>query len=120
MAQGSIYISAPDGSIDLRALADWFRVDDAFRGRIRLIEEPIRPGHMGGMIEVIAISVGGGGVANTLVRYLFTWLGKYGDRHSAHLTLKDDTGREVSLDVNGLHDSDALASKAFEFFSNGE
>lgn len=120
MTQGSINISTPDGSIDLRSLADWFRADEAIRGRVHLVEEPIRPGHMGGVVEVIAISVGGGGVANTLVRYFFTWLGKHGDQHRAHLTLKDENGRQASLDVNGVRDPEALALKVFEFFADGE
>jgi hypothetical protein len=75
---------------------------------------------MGGVVEVIAISVGGGGVANTLVRYFFTWLGKHGDRHSARLILKDENGRQASLDVNGIRDSEALMLKVFEFFSDDE
>jgi Effector Associated Constant Component 1 len=120
MAQGTINISTPDESIDLRALADWFRSDETLRRGMRLIDKPFEPGHMGGMIEAITISVGAGGVANTLVRYLFTWLGKHGERHRARLTLKDETGREVSLDINGLHDSDALARKVLEFFPDGE
>ena len=120
MTQGNVIISAPDGSIDLRALADWFRADYAFRSRTRLIEEPIKPGHMGGMIEAIAIAVGGGGAVNTLIRYFFIWLGKHQDKHSAHLTLQDDTGRELSFNIDGLSDPNAIIQKAFDFFSQSE
>jgi len=120
MTKGSINISAPDGSIDLRSLADWFRADETIRGRVSLVEEPIRAGHMGGVVAEIAISVGGSGVASTLARYFFIWLGKHGDRHTARLTLKDENGRQASLDVNGIRDSEALMRKVFEFFADGE
>ncbi|MDB6014692.1 MAG: hypothetical protein JWL65_6942 [Gammaproteobacteria bacterium] len=120
MMRGSVSISTSDGSIDLRALAAWLREDDIFRGKIRLDEEPINLGHMGGLIGEIIIAVGGGGVANTLIRQLFTWLEKRGDRHAAHLTLKDGTGREASLDVSGLDNPDAIMHRVFEFFSSGK
>jgi hypothetical protein len=118
MPQGAISIAIPDESLGLRELGEWFREDDTLRGKISYKEQPVKPGQMGGMIEAIIIAVGSGGAATTLIRQFFTWLRRSGDRHTVHLTLKDDTGREVHLDVNGLKDSDVIARKAFEFFSS--
>ena len=117
MPQGNISIAIPNESTGLRELGEWFREDDVLRGKISYEEKPIQPGQMGGMVEAIVIAVGSGGAATTLIRQFFIWLGKNGERYTAHLTLKDAKGREVNLDVNGVADSDAIARKAFEFFS---
>jgi Effector Associated Constant Component 1 len=119
MPQGSISIVIPNETIGLRELGEWFRADDTFRGKVNYKERPIEPGQMGGMTEAIVIAVGSGGAATTLIRQLFIWLGRRGERYTAHLTLKDGKGREVSLDINGLTDSDAITRKFFDFFSSG-
>jgi hypothetical protein len=117
MPQGSISIAIPNESTALRELGEWFRADDDLRGKTSYKEKLVEPGQMGGMIEAIVIAVGSGGAATTLIRQFFTWLGRRGEGYTAHLTLKDDKGREASLDVNGLKDSDAIIQKAFAFFS---
>lgn len=105
----------------MRELADWILEDDTFYGKVRLNEGAIEPGQMGsGIVETMVIAVGSGGVANTLIRCLFTWLRKRRDRYTARLVLKDGEGREINLDMNGLTDPDAIISKAFEFFSPDE
>jgi hypothetical protein len=71
------------------------------------------------MIEAVVIAVGGGGAANTLIRQFFVWLRTSREQHTVHLTLKDGNGREATLNVNGLKDSDAITRKVFEFFSTG-
>lgn len=101
----------------MRELADWFRADDIFSGKVHYDEKPIVSSQMGGVIEAVVIAVGSGGAATTLVLQFFTWLRIHSERHIAHLTLKDGTGREVSLDIDGLNDSEAIARKAFDFFS---
>lgn len=118
MQQGSVSITIQDYPQDMYELGDWFRADDQFRGKISYKEKLIQPGQMGGMVEAIVIAVGSGGAATTLIRQFFSWLGRSGERHTAHLTLKDSNGRELSLDINGLTDSDAIARQAFEFFAS--
>jgi hypothetical protein len=118
MQQGSISITIPNYSLGTHELGDWFRADDTFRGKIRYSEKPVKAGQMGGMVEAIVIAVGSHGAATTLIRQFFTWLRSSSERHTAHLTLKDGNGRELSLDINGLTDSDAITRQAFEFFSS--
>jgi hypothetical protein len=118
MPQGSISIVIPNESVALRELGEWFRADDTFRGKVGYKEKTIQPGQMGGMVEAVIIAVGSGGAVTTLIRQFFTWLGRKGERHTAHLTLKDGNGREVTLDVNGLTDPEAIIRRAFEFFSS--
>src|ERR1700728_1708153 len=99
MQQGTVSISGANGAGDLRELADWLRADDIFHGQIHLDEKPIQSSHMGGLTEAIIIAVGRGGLANTLVRQIFTWLARR-EHRTVRLTLKDGTGREAILDVN--------------------
>jgi hypothetical protein len=118
MPQGSISIIIPNESVGLRELGEWFRADDTFHGKVGYKEKAIQSGQMGGIIEAVIIAVGSGGAATTLIRQFFTWLRRKGERYTAHLTMKDGHGREVTLDVNGLTDPEAITQKAFEFFSS--
>ena len=58
---------------DLRQLANWLRDEDELRGRVRLVERPIEPGHMGGVLDTVQI-VATSGTATALVTSLFGWL----------------------------------------------
>jgi hypothetical protein len=58
---------------DLRQLANWLRDEDDLRGRVRLVEGPVTPGQMGGVVDAVEL-IATSGTATALVRSLFGWL----------------------------------------------
>ncbi|MGH3771052.1 MAG: effector-associated constant component EACC1 [Pseudonocardiaceae bacterium] len=48
-------ISADD---ELRSLPKWLRREDTLRGRVRSVQEPVRPGQMGGALDALVVALG--------------------------------------------------------------
>lgn len=95
-------ISAEDGDA-LRSLLDWLRHEDAFRGRVHVAHAPVRPGQMGGMLDVLVVALGSGGVGAALATSLSTWLRRPRGT-DVKLTLTADDGRKLELDARRVPD----------------
>ncbi|MFB8277231.1 effector-associated constant component EACC1 [Nocardia colli] len=96
-----------DGSPDdLVELLDWFRHDDALRGRVRPQSPQIREGQMGGLYDVLVVAVGAGGIATALTRSLTVWL--INRRSDITLTVTSPDGVKVDLDAKRVKSSDVL------------
>ncbi|RGP46623.1 effector-associated constant component EACC1 [Rhodococcus qingshengii] len=90
----SIQISGNSG--DLVQLLDWIRRDEVLRGRVQLQASRPADGQMGGLSDVLMVTLGGGGAVTILAKSLSTW---FTTRHS-DLTLKVTlpNGTEISVD----------------------
>ncbi|MEV0600247.1 hypothetical protein AB0I82_13240 [Streptomyces sp. NPDC050315] len=98
----TLAVQSADPERHLRALRDWLAREDAFRGRLRLLDRPVRDGEMGGVLDVLAVSLGSGGAGALLVQALSAWLGQRGADVSVTVTAPD--GREVTIDVRRTQD----------------
>ncbi|MFI6218082.1 hypothetical protein ACIBCD_39255 [Nocardia brasiliensis] len=91
---------------DLLQLLDWFRNDDALRGRVQPESPEFRDNQMGGLYDVLAVAVGVGGVAPALASSLSTWLTHRRSDITLKLTRAD--GTEIELDARRVSSSDAV------------
>jgi hypothetical protein len=117
MPVGSIEIRAVGTGEDMRALRAWLGREDDLRGRVGLLEQPLKAGHMGGITEAVTVAVSSGGVATVTVRSVFAWLSQRERGHHVRLTLQDDSGRRANVEFDGLQDSEPVIEKVFDFFS---
>ncbi|MGH3426526.1 MAG: effector-associated constant component EACC1 [Pseudonocardiaceae bacterium] len=99
-------ISAEDGDV-LRSLLDWLRHEDALRGRVRTGHAPVRPGEMGGVLEVLEVALGSGGAGAVLAGSVSTWLSQP-RRADVTLTVTAEDGRHIELDAHRVRDPAAL------------
>lgn len=115
--------SVPDGEIlikvepeYLRSLADWLSHEDALRGRVRPARQPPQPGEMGGVIELLTVSLGSGGAGAMLVRSICAWLSQR--RTQVSVSLKDSDGREFSFSATARNQDPAeVFAQASAMFS---
>lgn len=95
-------ISAEDGDV-LRSLLDWLRHEDTLRGRVRAAHAPVRPGEMGGVLDVLMVALGSGGVGAALATSISTWLSQP-RRADVKLTITAENGRHLELDARRVRD----------------
>ncbi|MGH3853436.1 MAG: effector-associated constant component EACC1 [Pseudonocardiaceae bacterium] len=99
-------ISAEDSDA-LRSLLDWLRHEDALRGRVRAAHAPVRPGEMGGLLEVLEVALGSGGAGAVLATSVSTWLSQP-RRADVKLTVTAEDGRHIELDARRVRDPAVL------------
>jgi hypothetical protein len=86
----------------LRSLLDWLAHEDELRGRMELRSRPLAEGEMGGLADVLAVSLGSGGAGVVIAQALSTWLSRRGT--DVTVTVKAPDGREISVDARGAED----------------
>ncbi|MEU4836859.1 effector-associated constant component EACC1 [Nocardia testacea] len=84
----------------LRSLLDWFRHEEELRGAVESVRAPIKPGQMGGALELLAVAVGSGGAATALVRALIAWAATR--RSDLTLTLSNENGKVLEVDAKRI------------------
>ena len=99
-------ISAEDGDV-LRSLLDWLRHEDTLRGRVRTAPTPVRPGEMGGVLDVLMVALGSGGAGVALATSVSTWLSQP-RRTDVKLTVTAESGRQIKLDARRVQDPAVL------------
>jgi hypothetical protein len=90
----------------VRTLRTWLELEDELRGRLELRNKPILPGQMGGVVDVLAVTLGTGGAGAVLAASLSTWLTQR--RADVTVIVKAPDGREVSVDVRRARDPEAV------------
>ncbi|WP_341514535.1 hypothetical protein AAC389_29840 (plasmid) [Rhodococcus qingshengii] len=81
---------------DLVLLMEWFRRDEALRGRVQLQASSPHDGQMGGLADVLMVALGAGGVGTALVQSIKAW---YTTRHSdLNLKVTLPNGTEVLVE----------------------
>jgi Effector Associated Constant Component 1 len=99
-------IGADDGDV-LRSLLDWLRHEDALRGRVRAAQTPVRPGEMGGVLDVLEVALGSGGAGAVLATSVSAWLSQP-RRADVTLTVTAEDGRHIELDARRVRDPAVL------------
>lgn len=90
-------IRITDGTTeDLRALYAWLNDEDALRGRVRTVSQPIGAQDLGSLPELLTVALGAGGAGTVLASSLKTWLQTR--RSSVKITV-ESAGRTVTLDL---------------------
>lgn len=69
-----ISVTGADAADDLRALRTWLAEEPELRGRVRLVERPPEPGHLGSVPVMIMVTLGTGATTAGLVTTVSTWL----------------------------------------------
>jgi hypothetical protein len=107
-----------DGSGDeLRQLARWLRDEDDLRGRVNLVDQPIAPGQMGGVLDTVQVVLTSG-TAGTLVTSLFAWLGHR--KATNKVRLKVQIGETtVELTCGSTDDAGALIDRIRTMLTDG-
>ncbi|MER7793809.1 hypothetical protein [Streptomyces sp. NPDC097640] len=99
-----------DGADDeLRSLYDWLGHEDELRGRLELRPRPLAEGEMGGVLDVLAVTLGAGGIGG-LISSVSTWPGLR--RSDVTVTVTAADGRDVTIDVRGAADPLAVIREA--------
>ncbi|MFE6926345.1 hypothetical protein ACFVAV_35415 [Nocardia sp. NPDC057663] len=96
---GQLTIRTSGDSDELFRLLEWFRNDDALRGRVTLPTSQPREGQMGDVYDVLIVLVGAGGLGPALAMSLSGWLKTR--RSQVKLTLKRK-GIELELDAESI------------------
>ncbi|MBB5912914.1 hypothetical protein BJY24_001781 [Nocardia transvalensis] len=97
MTAGTIAIRLDQQNDDeLRALARWLQDDEELQGRVRLREEPIREGQMGGVLDSVVVVLGSG-TAAAATTSLFDWLSRKREATKITLTVRKPGGPEIEL-----------------------
>ncbi|MGH3866467.1 MAG: effector-associated constant component EACC1 [Pseudonocardiaceae bacterium] len=99
-------ISAEDGDV-LRSLLDWLRHEDTLRSRVRTARTPVRPGEMGGVLDVLEVALGSGGAGAALAASVSSWLSQP-RRTDVTLTVTAEDGRRIELDARRVRDPAVL------------
>ncbi|NNH76027.1 hypothetical protein HLB23_40320 [Nocardia uniformis] len=108
---------APD---DLVHLLDWFRRDEALRGRVQSQAPQASDGHMGDLYDVLMVTLGAGGAATALVNSLRIW---FTTRHAElTLTVTLPDGTEILLDGKRVKQDETFVSlqKMIETLGTGQ
>jgi hypothetical protein len=95
-------IGGPSADQYLRELNGWLAAEDELRGRQRLRRRTIATGDMGGLLEVLTVTLGSGGAGAVLATSLSTWLTQR--RADVVVTVTSSDGRQVTVDVHRAAD----------------
>ena len=109
----TITVDNDDTRIELEALFDWLRHEDALRGRVRLRPTAVAPGAMGTLDDVLTVALGAGGVGVVLARSLSEWLRQR--TSDVRLTLTRSNGEKISLEGRRIRDPAELIETVSRF-----
>lgn len=101
-----------------RSLQAWLAHEDDFRGRVSTRRQPIRPGEMGSVIDVLVVALGSGGAGAVLARSVTTWLTQ--TRADITLTIKSREGTQIKIDVNRAKDAQGVIREIGELIEKSE
>ncbi|MFF1378222.1 hypothetical protein [Streptomyces sp. NPDC058308] len=82
-----------------RNLHDWLQREDELRGRVRLRSEAPEPDRMGGVAELVLVSVSSGTVA-ALVSSVQLWIRQR--RADLSIVVRHPDGKEVEIDAQQI------------------
>lgn len=99
-AEVRVRVSGDGARGQLRSLSAWLSDDVALRGRWRLVAAPPGPGSMGAATEVLAITLGPGGLATALAATLIAWIRSRTGAVSVEFSRRD--GTTMRLDAKNV------------------
>lgn len=117
MVVSTVSVSLDGTDDELRQLAQWLRDEDELRGRVTLMEQPISPGHMGGVLDTIQVVLTSG-TAGSLVTSIIAWLGHR--RATGKVTVKIPTarGQVIEMRCGSADDAQDILDKIDKILTN--
>ncbi|MBF6301026.1 hypothetical protein IU459_26280 [Nocardia amamiensis] len=99
---------------ELTELMSWLGREDDFRGRVSIEQQPIRPGEMGAVSDVLIVALGAGGAGTVLATSLGVWIVHRKPRVDIEITR--DEGQSVKIVARGLPEGEVtqLLHKALD------
>lgn len=102
-----IRITSGDSVAEFAALWSWLRDDPSLSAATRRVEKPVSATELGGgVVELLAVTLGSGGFGVTLARSLTTWLQTR--RPDVSISVSAE-GRSVELIARGLSEQKAIS-----------
>ncbi|WP_333767870.1 effector-associated constant component EACC1 [Streptomyces sp. IBSBF 2435] len=102
--QAHIRLNGETAQTELSALADWLSREDEFRGRSAMERPEARPGHMGGISEVVIVALGAQGAGTALAASLSVWIRHR--RPSADIEVTGPGGETVKISLRNVPEAD--------------
>jgi hypothetical protein len=120
LAADEVRIAATDDPDELRSLIKWLRNEGDLRSRLTLQDAALAPGHMGGALDCISLTLGGSGIGTVFVKSLFTYLGQRRKAVVLDLRIKREDGRELELKLTNDKSAEATLDAAIRFLDAPE
>jgi hypothetical protein len=98
--------NAVDTVTEYAALMAWLNGDRELRGRVRGIARPPADGELGGVLDVVAVSLGSGGVCVALAQVLAEFVRNR--RTDVEVTVERDKKKTKTVSVKANRAADAL------------
>ncbi|MFI7526484.1 hypothetical protein [Nocardia salmonicida] len=92
-------VGSDDSHREVTSLREWLGRESLLRGHIHVELEPIRPGEMGGLENILVVAVGSSGAATVLARSVTVWLQQRRSELRVEITGRD--GSHVGIDAKG-------------------
>jgi Effector Associated Constant Component 1 len=93
---------------DLSSLRQWLADEPEFRGRVRIVEAPIREGQMGGLAEALSVGLASGGALTVLASSVSVWLRERRSKLTVKIVKPDGSSQEITASGPA---ADVLATK---------
>lgn len=97
---------------DLASLREWLSLEDALRGRVRLVDGPAADDEMGVGTELVVVVGAAVPVVSVLARAVTTWLVQR--RSDVTVTVTAPDGRSVSVDAKRVVDPEKLIREVLD------
>lgn len=101
-----VSITGVDSTENLRTLRTWLAEEPELRGRVRLVERPPEPGHLGTVPELILVTLGTGSATTGFATAVNAWLQHRAVDVACTVTrIADGTG--ITMSARQLRQADA-------------
>lgn len=92
-------IGSDDPHRESQSLRDWIGRESLLRGRVRAEHQPIQPGEMGALEQVLIVTLGSGGAVTMLARSVTMWLQQRRSELRVEVTAPD--GSRAVINASG-------------------
>lgn len=108
--EASFDISGGREADDLGSLWEWMQADGELGGRARVVHAPVEEGTLGSLADVLAVTLGPGGVATAVASAAVAWIRRRVGDVSLKVTRSD--GSSLSLTSQNVRGLDGTAVQA--------
>ncbi|MEV6226549.1 hypothetical protein AB0L88_01500 [Saccharopolyspora shandongensis] len=109
--EARIVVNGQNADDEMRALHAWLRQEDELRGKVTPRTMPPAAGHMGAVLDSLAVTLGSGGAVAVLAQSVSVWLKQ---RHS-DITVEVTHGeRTVKVTANRVMDAEGLIREVLD------
>ncbi|MFG1861073.1 effector-associated constant component EACC1 [Microbispora bryophytorum] len=109
--KAQIRVHAADVVSEIISLTNWLNSQRELQGRVRSVRRPLQPEELGGIIELLTVTLSSSGAGIALARALTAWLA---NRHSdVSITVTTDDGT-VTVEAKRVSNPLPLLEKVLE------